>query len=111
MSRRVSGRPFWLSMLAFVAALAVAVPVFAQSTAIVKGVINDDKGQPAENAKVSFDLQADTPKHFETKTNKKGEYSQAGLPPGEYKIVAEKEKLGAFANTTLRAAQSLTATR
>ncbi len=109
MSRRVSGRPFWLSAFAFAAALAVAVPVFAQSTAIVKGVINDDKGQPAENAKVSFDLQADTPKHFETKTNKKGEFSQAGLPPGEYKIVAEKDKLGAFATTTLRAAQSITA--
>jgi tetratricopeptide (TPR) repeat protein len=109
MSRRVSGRPFWLSVFALIAALAVAGPVFAQSTAIVKGVINDDKGQPAENAKVSFDLQADTPKHFETKTNKKGEFSQAGLPPGEYKIVAEKDKLGAFATTTLRAAQSLTA--
>ena len=112
MSRRVNGRPIWLSAFAVVAALSVlsiAVPVFAQSTAVVRGVINDDKGQPADNAKVSFDLQADTPKHFDTKTNKKGEYSQAGLPPGQYKIVVEKDKLGAFASATLRAAQTLTA--
>jgi tetratricopeptide (TPR) repeat protein len=112
MRRRVNGRQIRVSMFAVVAALAVlsvAVPAFAQSTAIVKGVVKDDKGQPAENAKVSFDLLGDTPKHFETKTNKKGEYTQAGLPSGQYKLTAEKEKLGAFANMTLRAAQNVTA--
>jgi Flp pilus assembly protein TadD len=109
MVRRLNGRPSWLSMFAVVAVLAIAIPAAAQSTAIVKGVIKDDKGQPADSAKVSFDLQGNTPRHFETKTNKKGEYTQAGLPPGEYKITAEKDKLGAFAQTTLRAAQTLNA--
>jgi tetratricopeptide (TPR) repeat protein len=103
----MSGRPSWSSAFALIAALAIAVPAAAQSTAIVKGVVKDDKGQPAENVKVSFDLQGGTPKHFESKTNKKGEYTQAGLPPGEYKLTAEKEKLGAFAMIQLRASQTL----
>jgi tetratricopeptide (TPR) repeat protein len=107
MVRRLNGRPSLLSMFAVVAALAVAVPAFAQSTAIVKGVVKDDKGQPAENVKITFDLQGGQAKHFETKTNKKGEYTQAGLPPGEYKMTAEKDKLGAFAQFQLRAAQTL----
>lgn len=107
MVRRLNGRPSLLSMFAFAAALAVAVPAFAQTTAIVKGVVKDDKGQPAENVKVSFDLQGGQAKHFESKTNKKGEYTQAGLPPGDYKLVAEKDKLGAFATLTLRAGQTL----
>jgi tetratricopeptide (TPR) repeat protein len=107
MVRRLNGRPSLLSMFAVVAALAIAVPAFAQSTAIVKGVVKDDKGQPAENVKVTFDLQGGQAKHFESKTNKKGEYTQAGLPPGEYKLVAEKDKLGAYATFTLRAAQTL----
>jgi tetratricopeptide (TPR) repeat protein len=109
MVRRVTGRPSWLSIFAVVAALAVAVPAWAQSTGVVRGVVNDDKGQPAENAKVMFDLQGNTPKHFESKTNKKGEYSQAGLPVGEYKITAEKEKLGAVIGIRVGAAQNLTA--
>ena len=107
MVRRLNGRPSLLSILAFAATLAVAVPAFAQSTAIVKGVVKDDKGQPAENVKVSFDLQGGQAKHFESKTNKKGEYTQAGLPPGDYKLVAEKDKLGTFATLTLRAGQTL----
>jgi Flp pilus assembly protein TadD len=109
MVRRVNGRPSWLSMFAVVALLAVALPVAAQSTAIVTGTVKDDKGQPAEGVKVSFDLSGNTPRHFETKTDKKGQYSQAGLPPGDYKITAEKDKLGAFAQTALRASQRLQA--
>lgn len=109
MVRRSNGRPIWLSMFAVVAVLGIALPVAAQSTSIVKGVVKDDKGQPAENARVSFDLQGGTAKHFESKTNKKGEYTQAGLPPGDYRVTAEKDALGGFAVFTLRAAATITA--
>jgi tetratricopeptide (TPR) repeat protein len=109
MVRRMSGRPSWLSLLALVAILAIAVPAAAQSTGIVKGTVKDDKGQPADSAKVSFDLQGGTPKHFESKTNKKGEYAQAGLPSGDYKITAEKDALGAVSGMHVGAAQNLTA--
>jgi tetratricopeptide (TPR) repeat protein len=85
------------------------LPLAAQSsTGIAKGVVKDDKGQPVENAKVSFDLQ-DTSRHFESKTNKKGEYALAGLPPGDYKITAEKDKLVAVRSMSVHAAQTLTA--
>src|ERR1043165_6596793 len=94
MVRRTNGRPLWLSTLAFAAALAIALPAAAQSTAIVKGTVKDDKGQPVDGAKVSFDLQGGTPRHFESKTNNNGQYQQAGLPSGEYKVTAEKDKLG-----------------
>jgi len=110
MVRQLSGRPMWLRIFAVVAAIGVALPLAAQSSAgIVKGVITDDKGQPAENAKVSFDMQGGTARHFESKTNKKGEFVQAGLPPGDYKITAEKDKLGGVANMSVRAAQTVTA--
>jgi tetratricopeptide (TPR) repeat protein len=110
MVRRLNGRPSWLSVLAVLAVLAVAMPALAQSTGIAKGVVTDDKGQPVEGAKVSFDLQGGTAKHFESKTNKKGEFSQAGLPPGQYKVTAEKDNLGIVVMTPVTAATPITAT-
>jgi tetratricopeptide (TPR) repeat protein len=87
-----------------------AVPAFAQSTGMVKGVVNDDKGQPVADAKVTIEMNGGTGRKFETKTNKKGEYIQIGLASGSYKIVAEKDKLGSApvtvgvrANTTQEA--------
>ena len=32
-------------------------------------------------------------RHFETKTDKKGEFLQIGLAPGAYKVTAEKDKV------------------
>ena len=110
MVRRLTGRPMWLSILIVMAALAVALPAAAQTTAMVKGVVKDDKGQPVENAKISIDMLGGTARHFESKTNKKGEYAQIGLPPGQYKISAEKDKLTAVINSlSLRAAAPVTA--
>jgi tetratricopeptide (TPR) repeat protein len=94
MVRRTNGRPTWLSMLALVAGLAVATPALAQSTGMVKGVVNDDKGQPVDGAKVSIEMNGGTGRRYESKTNKKGEYIQIGLSGGSYKITAEKDKLG-----------------
>jgi hypothetical protein len=81
-------------MLAVVAALAMATPAVAQSTGMVKGVVNDDKGQPVEGAKVTIEMNGGTGRRFESRTNKKGEYIQIGLTGGSYKITAEKDKLG-----------------
>ena len=94
MVRRINGRPTWLSMLAIVAALAMAVPAAAQSTGMVKGVVTDDKGQPVADAKVTIEMTGGTGRRFESKSNKKGEFIQIGLNSGAYKITAEKDKLG-----------------
>jgi tetratricopeptide (TPR) repeat protein len=94
MVRRICGRPSWLFTVALVASLIAAVPAFAQSTGMVKGVVNDDKGQPVADAKVTIEMNGGTGRKFETKTNKKGEYIQIGLGSGSYKVTAEKDKLG-----------------
>jgi tetratricopeptide (TPR) repeat protein len=91
MVRRVSGRLLWVSIVA-VAALAFALPAAAQSTGMVKGVVKDAQGQPVDGAKVSIDMSEGVNRHFETKSNKKGEFVQIGLAPGNYSVTAEKDK-------------------
>ena len=111
MVRRISGRLSCLSAVALIVlSLAAAVPAFAQSTGMVKGVVLDDKGQPVEGAKITVEMVGGTGRRFETKTNKKGEYIQIGLASGQYKVTAEKDKLGSApatvgvrANTTQEA--------
>jgi tetratricopeptide (TPR) repeat protein len=94
MVRRTYGRPSWLFALALVAALVAAVPAFAQSTGMVKGVVTDAKGEPVDGAKVTIEMSGGTGRKFETKTNKKGEYVQIGLASGAYSVSAEKDKAG-----------------
>ena len=94
MIRRTIGRqPFLFGLVAFFVLL-VAMPVGAQSTGMVKGKVIDAQGQPVEEAKITIDFLDGVNRRQETKTNKKGEFIQIGLFPGNYKITAEKEKLG-----------------
>src|SRR5690349_2223460 len=105
MVRRFNGRLLSLSGAALVAlaALAIAAPAAAQSTGMVKGVVKDAQGQPVDGAKVSIDMTEGVTRHFETKSNKKGEFVQIGLPPGSYAVSAEKDKLGSTpVNTRVR---------
>jgi tetratricopeptide (TPR) repeat protein len=92
MVRRVNGRPSWLVVFLMLAAVALAVPAFAQN-GMVKGKVQDDKGQPVEGAKVSITQTGGTGRKFETKSDKKGEFIQIGLPSGQYAVTAEKDKL------------------
>jgi tetratricopeptide (TPR) repeat protein len=95
MIRRLNGRPVWLLGFVCAAALAIALPAAAQSTGMVKGTVKDDKGQPIDGAKISIDFTDGISRHQETKTNKKGEFVQIGLPTGNYAVTAEKEGIGA----------------
>src|SRR5437867_7637949 len=90
MVRRVNGRLSWL--VACLAALAMPLSAAAQSTGMVRGVVKDMQGQPVENAKVTIEADG-TNRHFETKSNKKGEFIQIGLMSGRYKVTAEKDKV------------------
>jgi tetratricopeptide (TPR) repeat protein len=92
MIRRLNGRHLWLVAYAAAFALALAVPAAAQSTGMVKGVVLDAQGQPVDGATVSINMTSGTNRHFETKSNKKGEFVQIGLPPGQYAVTAEKDK-------------------
>jgi tetratricopeptide (TPR) repeat protein len=92
MVRRVNGRQMWLVACVALAALTLAMPAAAQSTGMVRGVVKDMQGQPVENAKVLIEAEG-TNRKFETKSNKKGEFIQIGLPSGRYKVSAEKDKV------------------
>lgn len=92
MVRRLNGRRPWLVACVAAIALAMALPAAAQSTGMVRGVVKDMQGQPVENAKVTIEADG-TNRHFETKSNKKGEFIQIGLMSGKYKVTAEKDKV------------------
>src|SRR5206468_10906235 len=65
-------------------------------TGMIRGVVKDAAGKPVEGAKVNIDADANN-RHFDTKTDKKGEFLQIGLAPGPYKVTAEKDKVMAAA--------------
>jgi tetratricopeptide (TPR) repeat protein len=79
---------------AVLATLALTVPASAQSTGMVKGKVVDAQNQAVEGAKISIEYTDGISRRFEVKTNRKGEYIQIGLQPGNYRVTAEKEKLG-----------------
>ncbi|HMF99066.1 MAG TPA: tetratricopeptide repeat protein [Vicinamibacterales bacterium] len=94
MIRGLIGRHRWLVACAALFALSLTLPAAAQSTGMIRGSVKDASGKPVEGAKISIDADANN-RHFETKSDKKGEFVQIGLPPGAYKVSAEKDKVGA----------------
>jgi tetratricopeptide (TPR) repeat protein len=72
-------------------ALALAGSAARAQTGTARGKIMDDKGQPIVDAVVTIEYQGGVTRKYETKTNKKGEYTQVGIYPGVYKITVSKE--------------------
>jgi tetratricopeptide (TPR) repeat protein len=60
-------------------------------TGILRGKVLDDQGKAIEDAKIEMDYLGGVNRRLETRTNKKGEYTQVGLPPGNYRITASKD--------------------
>jgi tetratricopeptide (TPR) repeat protein len=76
-------------LLAAALMLACATGAAAQ-TGMVKGKVTDAQGNPVEGAKVTI-TQKGSKSGRELKTNKKGEFVQLGVFPGDYTIAAEKD--------------------
>jgi tetratricopeptide (TPR) repeat protein len=93
----LSGRRAVLLACAVLVTVAMASPATAQTTGMVKGKVLDGKGVPIEAAKVTIEYKDGINRTYVVKTNKKGDYTQIGLAPGNYKLTAEKEKLGSQA--------------
>jgi tetratricopeptide (TPR) repeat protein len=74
------------------AAVALAVPALAQN-GMVKGTVRDEQGAVVEGAKVVIAQAGGTGRKFETKSDRKGEFIQIGLPSGNYSVSAEKDRL------------------
>src|SRR5262249_52620659 len=78
-------------ILLFAAVLALsAVPSRAQ-TGTVRGKAVDDKGAAVPDAKVAIEFRGGVKRNPETKTKKKGEFTQVGPQRGDYHITVSKE--------------------
>lgn len=74
--------------------VAIVSPATAQSTGMIRGKVVDAKGQPIDGAVITIEFKDGATRTYKPKSNKKGEYTQVGLQPGNYKVTAEKEKVG-----------------
>jgi predicted TPR repeat methyltransferase len=90
----LTGRRVLLLACAVFVAFALALPAAAQSTGMVKGQVLDVKAQPVDGAKITIEYKDGGGRIYTTRTNKKGEYTQIGLTPGNYKVTADKDKVG-----------------
>ncbi|HXB55839.1 MAG TPA: tetratricopeptide repeat protein [Vicinamibacteria bacterium] len=68
----------------------LGTPARAQ-TGSARGRVANDQGQPIVEAKVEIEFTGGLTRKYETKTNKKGEFIQVGMPPGTYKVTVNKE--------------------
>ncbi len=83
------------ALLACVLFLGLAVagtPAYAQ-TGQVKGKIVDAKNEPVDKAQIIIEATDGMGRKFKVESNRKGEYIQIGLPPGQYRITATKDGL------------------
>jgi tetratricopeptide (TPR) repeat protein len=78
------------------AALVVApgAPAVAQSTGMVKGLVVDAEEKPVDGARVTIEYLDGVTRKFEVKSNRRGEFIQIGLQPGNYRVTATKEGVG-----------------
>jgi len=63
----------------------------AAQTGTARGKVLDDKEQPVADAKVELNFLGGVTRRFETKTNKKGEFTQVGMYPGRYRVTVTKD--------------------
>jgi tetratricopeptide (TPR) repeat protein len=60
-------------------------------TGTARGKVLDNEGKGLPDAIVKIEFQGPMTRKFDTKTNKKGEFTQVGLQPGVYRFTATKE--------------------
>jgi TolA-binding protein len=85
-----------------VVALAVFVaPALASAqTGMVKGKVVDGNNQVVEGVEVIIESKDGMNRRFKVKTNKKGEFMQIGLPPGQWAVSATKQGVGTATQET-----------
>ena len=80
-----------LTPAAVVLGLALAATPALAQTGQVKGKVVDAKNQPIEGAVIVIEMTEGMTRRHEVKTNRRGEFIQIGLTPGQYKITASKD--------------------
>jgi Flp pilus assembly protein TadD len=82
------------------AAVFLSAGAASAQTGTARGKVVDEKGQGLPDASVLMEYQGPMTRKFESKTNKKGEYTQVGMQPGVYRVTASKEGYaGSFVET------------
>jgi tetratricopeptide (TPR) repeat protein len=87
------------SVLAFALLVGLAATALAQSGQL-KGKVLDAEGKPVQGAQILIEFAEGVTRKFEVKTDRRGEFIQIGLQPGNYKVTATVEKLGSFSQQT-----------
>jgi Flp pilus assembly protein TadD len=85
MMKRLHWAGAWLVAFTLVAASGSA------QTGTARGKVVDDKSQAIQDANVTLEYKGGVTRKLETKSNKKGEYTQVGLQPGIYRVTAAKD--------------------
>ena len=93
MFRLISGRNLLVLGLLACAVFLFASPGLAQTGAL-QGKVADAAGKPLEKSLVLIEYTDGINRKYDVKTNKKGEFIQIGLAPGNYKATASFEKMG-----------------
>jgi tetratricopeptide (TPR) repeat protein len=81
-----------------IAALLVSATFASAQTGGVRGKILDDKGVAIEGVVVKMEFQGGVTLAFDSKTNKKGEFMQIGMRPGNWKFTYTKEGFQVFSS-------------
>ena len=85
-------------LLACISAMLFTATFAAAQTGGVRGKVLDDKGQPLEGVAIKLEFQGGMNLAFDSKTNKRGEYMQIGLRPGNWKFTYTKEGFAVFSS-------------
>ncbi len=80
------------------ATLLVSASLASAQSGGVRGKIFDDKGAPLDAVAVVMEFQGGVTLKFESKTNKKGEFMQIGMRPGNWKFTYTREGFQVFAS-------------
>lgn len=91
-----------LLAVAFLAGASLSGGTASAQTGTARGKVVDEKGQGLPEAAIIMEYQGPMTRKFETKSNKKGEFTQVGMQPGVYRVTASKEGYrGSFVETKI----------
>jgi tetratricopeptide (TPR) repeat protein len=86
--------------IAVAALLLASAPAVLAQTAMLKGKVIDPEGKPVQGAQIVIEFADGVNRKFEVKSDRRGEFIQIGLPPGNYKVTATVDKLGTVSQNT-----------
>lgn len=92
-------KSLYTSLMALALVVGLAATATAQSGQL-RGKVTDADGKPVQGAQVLIEFADGVNRKFEVKTDRRGEFIQIGLQPGNYKVTATVDKLGSFSQQT-----------